>query len=103
MCGRVRPYWFIERSCDASLASFGFCRTVSAVGGRYPRVSAVGGRYPRVSAVGGRYPPSIRRWGAVPPEFTPLGGGTPVLLVSADLRFLVRRFGARWRCLDGLR
>ena len=27
----------IERSCDASLASFGFCRTVSAVGGRNPQ------------------------------------------------------------------
>ena len=35
----------IERSCDASLASFGVRRTRSAVGGRYPPSSAVGGRY----------------------------------------------------------
>ena len=38
----------IERSCDASLASFGDRRTRSAVGGRYPPSSAVGGRYPPV-------------------------------------------------------
>ena len=52
--GVCAPYWFIERSCDASLASFGFRRTRSAVGGRYPLKSYGGGA--RVCFMGGLPP-----------------------------------------------
>jgi len=49
--GGLSPYWSIERSCDAPLASFGESRTVSRRWGAEPpwfieHRCAVGGRYP---------------------------------------------------------